>query len=416
MKDRLKPLTVTIAVVILIEMLCATYLLRNPAWSKSLSLIYFFSGITISLVLLFLPQISFENYHRERRNFFSWTIIILIPLTAAYCFYYTQYWIRSTPLSYEYADMLPVIKVMNERFLSGHFNQVYQPISEIWGGSQPGYYPAMWLPYCVGVLTHIDLRWINSFALFSSFVICLVIASKVKNLCASAFFIIAFLLLVTWLYKEPVHNYIRLTEEGVVVLYYMFLVLAIISGKPVWTGIALGLCLLSRFSIIGWIPAISIYFLLQKKFRELLLIGGSCVLTVLVLFIIPFGWSTVLHVMQRSSAYMSTASNVWNVNPEYFTNFLGFARFYMPGHLHLLHYSLIACSFGLPILFVLLVYFLRKKFAANNVLLATGKLSLVTFYSFIYVPYLYLFYTSSMVSLLILAFLARGMKKESTNS
>jgi predicted branched-subunit amino acid permease len=87
----------------------------------------------------------------------------------------------------------------------------------------------------------------------------------------------------------------------------------------------------------------------------------------------------------------------------------------MPGHLHLLHYSLIAVSFGWPSLFVLLVYSLRKKFAGNNVLLATAKLSLVAFYSFIYVPYLYLFYTSSMVSLLILAFLARGMKKESTD-
>src|SRR5258705_8885028 len=144
----------------------------------------------------------------------------------------------------------------------------------------------MLLSYSIGVLNHIDLMWINSFALFSSFVICLVIASRVKNLWTSIFFIISFLLLVTWLYEEPVHNYIRLTEEGVVVLYYMFLALAIISGKPVLTGIALGLCLLSRFSIIGWIPAISIYFLLQKKFRELLLIGGSCVLTVLILFII----------------------------------------------------------------------------------------------------------------------------------
>src|SRR5580765_6306540 len=113
MKGRLKPLTVAIAVIILIEVLCATWLLKHPGWSMPLSVIYFFSGIAISLALLFLPQIRFENHHSDRRNFFSWTIIILIPLTAAYCFYYTQYWIRSTPFSYEYADMLLVIKVMN---------------------------------------------------------------------------------------------------------------------------------------------------------------------------------------------------------------------------------------------------------------------------------------------------------------
>jgi len=411
MKENSKSLTIGIGIVIIIETLCATYLLKHPRYSSGISIVYFLSGILISFLLLFLPQVRFKNQDAGS-PFVRYASLILILFTAVYCFYYTRYWIGTTPLSYEYADMLPMIKVMDERFLSGHINQVYQPIPEIWGGAQSAYFPAMWLPYCAGVIANIDLRWINSFALFTSFAICLFIARQTKNLWAAIIFITNFLILVAWLYTESVHNFIRLTEEGVVVLYYMLFFLAIISRKPVLIGVSLGFCLLSRFSIIGWIPAITIYFLLQKRFKELLLIGGSCLLIILLLLILPFGWSTTYQIMQRASVYMLSTSNVWEQHPEYFTNYLGFARFFIPGHLKSLHHTLITVSFLLPMLFVFICHYLKKRSNINNVLLATGKLSLVVFYSFIYVPYLYLFYTSSMVSLLIAAFLARNGKRE----
>jgi hypothetical protein len=112
-------------------------------------------------------------------------------------------------------------------------------------------------------------------------------------------------------------------------------------------------------------------------------------------------------VIKRSSIYRRSIPSVWQSNPEYFTNFLGFARFYVPNHIQGLHNSLVEASFLLPLLLVMVVYLKRKKMIFQNVELATAKLSMVAFYSFIYVPYLYLFYTSSMVSLLIAAFLTR---------
>ena len=51
------------------------------------------------------------------------------------------------------------------------------------------------------------------------------------------------------------------------------------------------------------------------------------------------------------------------------------------------------------------IYAVRR--GRNNVPLAALKLSLVIFYCFIDVPYLYLFYTSSLVSLIILALATR---------
>jgi hypothetical protein len=50
---------------------------------------------------------------------------------------------------------------------------------------------------------------------------------------------------------------------------------------------------------------------------------------------------------------------------------------------------------------------LQKKWSLQNINLACFKLSLLVFYQFIDVPYGYLFYTCSFVSLLIAASLLR---------
>ena len=71
-----------------------------------------------------------------------------------------------------------------------------------------------------------------------------------------------------------------------------------------------------------------------------------------------------------------------------------------------MHGLLILFSFTLPIGFAVIARFNRR----SNIPLAALKLSLVVFYCFIDVPYLYLFYTSSLVSLIILALVIRDEK------
>ncbi|HLI94061.1 MAG TPA: hypothetical protein VKU83_10640, partial [Puia sp.] len=73
-----------------------------------------------------------------------------------------------------------------------------------------------------------------------------------------------------------------------------------------------------------------------------------------------------------------------------------------------LHRLLVGLSFTVPLAFTVAAY--RRK--RNNIALAALKLSLVLFYCFIDVPYLYLFYTSSLVSLVILAMAIREGQRE----
>jgi hypothetical protein len=99
---------------------------------------------------------------------------------------------------------------------------------------------------------------------------------------------------------------------------------------------------------------------------------------------------------------MSFASKVWITAPEVFWLNLGFAKFFGPHRVILLYKTLILCSFGIPFLFMLFCLRQRKR-RLNNISLATLKLSLIVFYQLIDVPYGYLFYTSSFVSLGIVA-------------
>ncbi len=52
----------------------------------------------------------------------------------------------------------------------------------------------------------------------------------------------------------------------------------------------------------------------------------------------------------------------------------------------------------------------QKKWKLQNINLACLKLSLLVFYQFIDVPYGYLFYTCSFVSLIIAATLLKGVR------
>ena len=83
---------------------------------------------------------------------------------------------------------------------------------------------------------------------------------------------------------------------------------------------------------------------------------------------------------------------------------MGFAKFFGPGRTELLHKLLLFTSIFIPLIFVIGCFGWEKiaKKKLSNIPLACLKLTLVFAIVFIDVPYLYLFYTSSIVSLLMI--------------
>ena len=154
--------------------------------------------------------------------------------------------------------------------------------------------------------------------------------------------------------------------------------------------------------------------LYEKKYASFIKLGITGLVCFLGLMIIPFGWLPFYKLLWLPAQYISFATRVWQDSPQVFYTSLGLAKFFGPGRIELLHHLVIRLSFTVPVLFTVMAVWLRdkKNMRIHNIGLATFKLSLVIFYNFIDVPYLYLLYTSSFVSLIITGYFISRFEKE----
>jgi len=397
----------TLLIAFLIETICVTYALKLTSLTGITSVLFSLSGIVIAVCFLLIPEPTVVNNLTAQKKFFSYrwllTIVAFIATSAA-----AVKWMEDAPLDYHEGDMLPIIKIMSQRFLNGNWRHVYDIIPEIWGGMQPIYLPAMWLPFSLPVLLGIDLRWMTVLVLFIVSAL-FIWRIQMQHKKAPYLFFAAFLL-IWWLLSAENSGLIPYTEEGVVIGFYSLLAIALTKKNAWLIGFATALCILSRYAIVGWLPAMIIYFTINKNYKKLLqfcLIGLVCFA---VLVLSPFGWQTFLKLASIPSQYIGFTGRVWHDAPIVFKQSLGWAKFFGPKNIATQHYLLLVMSLFFPMLFMMIALSLQKKLTLTNHHLpfATLKITLVIFYTLVDVPYLYLFYTGSFVSLFLVTYLLAG--------
>ncbi len=401
----------------LLETLCVTYVLKFPALISSATILYTISGVAIAVLFLYVPERKINlKYIPDAKTpvwMYQWFLLSFLGIFIISC---TQQWIQQSPLTYRDADMIPIMQVMAERFLAGNWSGVYDPVQEIWNGIQPIYLPAMWMPFLVTIKSELDPRWVTSFAVFLSFTMFIALWRIHWQKLSALLLLGTAAMLCYWLYTDNTHNFIRLSEEGIVVFYYSLLVLAIFSENFLLIGIVAALCALSRYTIAGWLPAMILYLLLiRKQKRDTVRFVCSFASVVVLLVLLPFGTKPLQIAFQQPSQYIQHAARIWNESPAYFTQSMGLAKFFGPDHIVLQHTILLYASFLLPLLCVLGIRYLPKQYAYNNIPLALLKLTLVIVYNLIDVPYQYLFYTSSFVSLLAVVWVTGNRKMANKN-
>lgn len=381
-----------------LQVFSATYFLDIPNFYPISSFLFMLSGFGICICLLKIPEIQWNKKEIVTRQLIFKLLFVLLLLPVSYML--ASHIIGNTPLQYQDADMLPIMKTMGQRFWNGHWKQVYQPIPEIWNGIKPIYLPAMWLPFSLSEIFHFDLRWITVTGIWLSMLIC-VLPYWTKSW-RTILLIVAILTFLSWLHTDEDNSVIELTEEGVVFFYYSLLTVAIIIRKPWLLGIAIALCFLSRYSFIGWIPLAIVFLVARKEYSFLLKTICAAILVVLFIQILPFGIDPLLYHLHLHKDYISHAARVWHDNPDFYYEDLGMAKFFGPDHIKLLHFILVGGTFIIPLLFL---FYLRKRIlTGSNLLLAGFQLTVTFFYNFLDVTYLYLFYTPVVVSLVIASF------------
>jgi len=388
-----------------VETIMASYGLLAGQQTTIVSILYLLSSLVFIFILLTLPDARLVRAVEIKKDWLLKASIGLIMLFSA--FISSRYWLEHIPLDPDFADMLPIMKVMNERFLQGHWRQVYDPIPEIWNGTRPIYLPAMWLPYLPAIALKLDMRWVTVVSLLVVFAIIGGLIQIRKNKYFGYGQIAVAAVLFWWIFsRNDVHGFISMSEEGVVIFYFVFLTLAIISGNPVLMGITASLCMLSRYSMIGWLVPCLIFFIAKKNFRKLILFALTGTVCMILFFLIPFGYQSLDRMISLPGNYVAFAKHVWEYSSEVYWLNLGMAKFYGPHRMAALHHTLIILSFGIPVLFMCFCL-IQKKWELQNINLACFKLSLLVFYQFIDVPYGYLFYTCSFVSMVIAPLILR---------
>lgn len=400
---------------LLLETLCVTYALKFQSVISFATVLYAISGIAIAVLLLYAPKkkIMLNLVLDKTKPVWAYQLMLLL-FGGLFMYLFTKRWIAQSPLSYVDADMIPIMQVMSQRFMQGNWQMVYQPVQEIWNGIQPIYLPAMWMPFLVSVKFGFDPRWITSFGVFLSFLIFILHWRTHWQKKSGAVLLFVAGILCLWIYTDATHNFIRLSEEGIVVFYYSMLVLALLSENFLLIGIAAALCALSRYAIAGWLPVMLLYLLvIRKQKKDTIRFLLSFAVVVLVLVIIPFGFQPIRIAFQQPDQYMLYAERIWKEAPQYFTQSMGFAKFFGPEQVIMQHRMLMVFSFLVPFLFVLIIMYANKHINRyHNIELAALKLSVVVVYTFIDVPYQYLFYTSSFISLIAITGVTDHAKKK----
>ncbi len=393
-----KPVVVIVLLAVL-QSLCGTYFLDINQFHKTNSLLFLCCGTGIGLLILFVKPNPVDRSILLNKTLLL-KLACFLPLLP-YSYHVARGILDATPLQIEHADMLPVMKVMVNRFLNGQWSQVYDPIPEIWQGMQPIYLPAMWMPHVAANIFDFDMRWVTVSGVWLCIVLCMW-PGKWRHAIAFSLCALALIAVLDWLHNEKTNNVIRLTEEGVVYFYYSLLAVAIICRNEWLTGLAAALCLMSRYALIGWIPFAGIYLLLIKEYRFFMKAAATGFAVSLVL-LIPFGVKPLLLHLRQPEKYVAFTEKVWRENPDFFYHSLGVAKFFGQDAVRLQHTILMIGSFALPL--CLLFFTWKRKLPFQMVLLSGLQLSVTFFYSFIDVSYIYLYYTPLLMSVVIAAWL-----------
>ncbi|TAE53023.1 MAG: hypothetical protein EAZ89_07785 [Bacteroidetes bacterium] len=389
----------------------AVYLL-DRAHTPRTSILYFVSGVVIALLpLFFKTQVKGSLLPDPWRSRSSWIVSGLKWLAFAWLsaefIRVGQAIISTYPLNYLQADMMPIIRVMCQRFLTG--KDIYAVIPEIWN-NRPIYLPGMWAPFVPFELAGMDIRW-GSVAgiLLGLFAVWKIAPTFRQNHWLFLLVAIPAYILSVSIWEEKVERVIRFSEEGVVAGFYLFLAYALTRKNPVVIGLAIAGCLLSRYSFLFWVPAYGLYVFFFESRKQAIWITVTASVAVLLFFLIPYGFENFSWFASIPSKYPEFALQNRKIDPEYAHVNLGFSKFFSDAQVPFLFRLQLWATAGAP--FLLLSLFavprIRKSMDPAMWGLASLKLTLVLFYNLVVVPVGYLFYVNTFLSLALWMYFVR---------
>lgn len=194
--------------------------------------------------------------------------------------------IKSVPEPVNVSDVIPQLTTQYERFVNGEMPYQVVPLHN--STPFPVYMPLHWLPVSLSELLNIDVRW-SGFILLSiafAFYTWAALKSKTPTLYNIVIIMLPLATLQAFIYWGSYD--LPVTLETIIAAYYLILAIGLLSRN--FTLIILGttLCLLSRYTLIFWLPLFTILLFLNKGLTQTLILVSISILSILVFFVLPF--------------------------------------------------------------------------------------------------------------------------------
>ncbi len=416
MQKRLSGYDISIATAILLEIILL-FNTKNLLGQTANSILYALCSISIGILLL----LKYYNKHVElasghssekmrQETYFS-AVKIVVPILIIWLIYLHYDILSQMPIDPKKSDVIPMVQYMVQRFVHGEY--VYKAIYDFGYFLSPTYMPLHWMPFTIAEICKFDYRWV-AFCLWISASILLLVRTFKTNIHACIFVLLILSLFYYAIYRFD-RNVIAYTLELTIAAYYILLIISINQTSAVYAGLGIALCVMSRYSLVLWLPLWFLVTILSREKKYTLTVIATVIVVVISVYVIPF-LSKDWHIYSNTlNQYYRAAIGEWE-NLSIFT-WKPYQLYAGTGFAHLFYESLqdweladkikrlqkvhFLVSIGITVVMGTWYWFNRKKIYPRIFLMASFKIYFTLFLAFIQVPYIYLMIVANFVSIAI---------------
>ena len=352
----------------------------------------------------------------------TWGIFIAAVIGVWYAGGLLQEVFKEIPEFSNASDILPGKKEFVRRFLHGE--TVYLPVRFDSYDLQPTFLPFRWLPFTIAEVFQFDYRWIP----FSGFIVGVLVWIFSENLIGKKSDFIETVLKVLipfWaLGAFIVHEKLNfgLAVELLILGYHLILARFMFHKNPWVVGMAVVLCLLSRYSIVLWLVVPACWLLLEKRYAFLGKIIFASIAGIFLFYWLPFCRHDLgKHFIAASHYYVEACRGCWHTDswqspgdiPSFLDKGQGFQYWsyaYGPADLearYQLNMKLGLWTSAITILMSCIILYRHIKnqndpVVIQGIMLGSLKVYMMFFIGFIMCPFSYLFIVPFFMSLPLL--------------
>jgi hypothetical protein len=177
------------------------------------------------------------------------------------------------------------LQALYDRSMRGE--QPYYPVVPPSYAPFPVYMPLHWLPIGLAELCRIDLRVIGMLMLCLAIQLyCIYMVQRFETIWAKVLVIAMPIVILLSFYFCP--GDIVYVFETPVAAYYLLLALGLSCRNLAMTTIGIICCLLSRYTMVFWLPLFAVLLWVHAPRRQNFIVWGSVIAAVLLIYVIPF--------------------------------------------------------------------------------------------------------------------------------